>query len=211
MVLILFLLPSLTQLANDPVPGIMRSKQAARNLDCERTTTEQAQSRFPGEVETQAPRGDFIERSAVICTERIMKQGERLAQTEALLMTLEDTVSGFATAIETINVKVGAKKWHVESYIPDPTLAAKIAFATKNALVQRGLLVSDRVPNLTAGDIDILARMKPTEAYPLACKRYLELDELAQDQGLIGVVLRDSRETILHAGVCLQGKWQWIQ
>jgi hypothetical protein len=103
------------------------------------------------------------------------------------------------------------RTWLVEAFYPDVAVAAKIAFATKTALVARGRRVSDRVPVLASGDILVLGRMEPAQAYRLACKRYYDQGALTDDDVLMATVLRDGRETLLHAGLCARGQWRWLR
>ncbi len=53
--------------------------------------------------------------------------------------------------------------------------------------------------------------MKPDEAYPLACRRYFAEGSLGPNDALLGILTRDRRETILHAGLCDRGTWSWLQ
>jgi hypothetical protein len=101
--------------------------------------------------------------------------------------------------------------WLVDVHYPEPTVAGKIAFATKVALVQRGIAVSDRMPSLAAGDVRVLSGMGPTEAYPVACQRYRAEGALADGQVLLAVTLLHPQETQLHAGVCAGGVWRWVR
>ena len=75
----------------------------------------------------------------------------------------------------------------------------------------QGASVSDRVPTLAAGDIDVITRMSAEDAYPAACQRYYSLGSLKEDDVLLAVVRLDSRETALHAGLCDRGQWRWLR
>lgn len=206
-----FLIPTITQIANDPAPGVLVSKSESRNLACHRTTTEGAYHRYPGQIVRPGPRGDYVDRSAVICTERLMAPGDRSPRDEAILSTLDATAAGIATTIDALHPQLKTRRWLVETFYPSPAVATKISFAQKSALVQRGYRVSDRTPSLAPGDIDVLARMDPADAYPLACRRFYAEGGLRKDDVLLGIVLRDRRETILHAGLCARGTWRWMQ
>jgi hypothetical protein len=212
--LLLFIMPNivppLVEMAQDPSPGITLSKAESRRLECERTTLEHAGKLFSGEVAKARPRGEFIERSAMICAETIMQPHQRAPLDHAILNNLENTIDAIATLAHTRYTQHHKKLWHVESFYPNPQVASKLAFALKNALVTRGLKVSDQTPTLAFGDIDVLSRLPPDESYPLACQRYLAAESLSNDDVLISLVLRDRRETILHAGLCANGQWQWI-
>ena len=209
--ILLILIPTISQLVDDPAPGLLVSKADSKKLECFRTTTEGANRLVPGQVRNSAPRGDFIRRSAVICTEQIMNPGDRNKHDEAILYNLEFTVREFIKFVDTLDPNIKNRIWHVETFYPNPAISTKITFAGKNALVNKGLKVSDRIPTLAAGDITVLASMRPMDAYPLACNRYFDKGSLTEDHALLGIVLLDKRETILHAGVCSSGKWRWLQ
>lgn len=207
----LLLVPPATQIATDPIPGLSGSMTETRNLVCERMTTEAGHRRYPGVILESAPRGDYIDRSAVVCRERLMRPAQRPLRDEAILSSLEARAAGLAAAADALRPELGERTWLVETYYPSRTVANKIAFAAKNALVSRGFRVSDRVPVLAAGDIDVVARMKPDDAYPLACRRYFAEGRLKENDALLGVLTRDRRETVLHAGVCDRGEWRWLR
>lgn len=195
----------------DPAPSLFRSRKASRNLECERLTVERARELRPGELPPAKPRGEFLERDVVVCAERLLRPGLRDPKDDAILATLEDRVSEVATAAIAARPELETRTWLVETYYPNAPVVTKVSFATKNALMQQGLSVSDRVPTLGAGDIQVLTRMRPEEAYPAACQRYLSKGDLKENDALLAVVSRDPRETILHAGLCVDGNWTWIR
>lgn len=195
----------------DPAPGLLRDKSWSRNLECDRVGAETGSQRRPGQVITSGPRGDYVDRSAVICAERLMRPGLRSDRDEAILSTLDDRAAELAGLAEALRPDLAGRTWLVETYYPSGPVSAKISFAAKNALVGRGLRVSDRTPILGAGDVDVITRMPPQQAYPAACQRYHQTGSLGPDDALLAVVSRDPRETILHAGLCTQGQWRWLQ
>lgn len=195
----------------DPAPGLTRSKTRSRSLECERVSAETASQRYPGQILPAAPRGDYTERSVVVCTERLMRPGLRAARDEAILSVLEARVTELANTAGALHPDLSERTWLVEAYYPSAPVATKIAFATKNVLMEEGLRVSDRVPVLSAGDIDVITRMAPDEAYPAACRRYFATGGLGENDVLMAVVSRDPRETTLHAGLCARGQWAWLQ
>ncbi|MCA9541796.1 MAG: hypothetical protein KC620_23025, partial [Myxococcales bacterium] len=101
--------------------------------------------------------------------------------------------------------------WLVEVFHPEVAVGQKISFAVKNALLDRGLHASDRAPALAAGDIEVIGAVEPERAYPLVCARYAAAGSLRPDDALMAVVLRDPRETMLHVGVCADGRWRWLR
>ncbi len=195
----------------DPAPGVLHSKSSTRNMECERMSAEAASRKYPGEVARPGPRGDLYPRSALVCTERFMRLGLRSDKDEAILSTLDQRSTELALAAGSLRPDLDGSTWLVEAYYPGNQVASKISFATKNALVAQGLRVSDRTPLLGAGDIQVITRMAPSAAYPAACQRYFENGSLGQDEVLLGVVSRDPRETILHAGLCTNGQWTWLR
>ena len=205
----LLLLPFL--LPDDPSPGAFRTKTELRDLDCEYTTVEAASERYPGRIARRAPRGELIERSVVICQERLMQPGMRLERDEAILSSLRAQVSGLTSKARALQPALTERTWLVETHYPSAPVAEKITFATQSALVSQGLTVSDRAPMLAVGDVDVLIRMPPGEAWPAACRRYHDTGSLGEGDVLLAVMVRDLRETALHGGLCVEGQWMWLQ
>jgi hypothetical protein len=195
----------------DPAPGLLHSKTATRNLECERLSVEEAARAHPGEVAAPGPRGDLYPRSALVCTGRFMRLGLRSNKDEAILSALDQRTRELALAADSLRPNLEGSTWLVEAYYPGNQMASKIAFATKNALVAQGLRVSDRTPILAVGDIQVITRMAPDDAYPAACRRYFDNGSLGPDDVLLGVISRDRRETVLHAGICTRGQWTWLR
>ncbi|MHB8876561.1 MAG: hypothetical protein ACYC8T_22935, partial [Myxococcaceae bacterium] len=141
--------------------------------------------------------------------QRIFKEGERPGRDEAILSRLTAASRELAEAAD--DPSLADATWLVDAFYPDQTVAGKLSFAAKVSLAERGRRVSDRVPVLAAGDVLVLGTMPPTQAYPLACSRYYAEGSLSDTEVLLGVVLLDERETILHTGLCVRGKWRWVQ
>jgi hypothetical protein len=200
----------LMERATDPSPGFFQSKADARNLDCARLTQARAHQLHPGRVpdlpERDLPGGSA---DALVCAARIMGAGERPARDEAILSSLRQTVGEITQLAAALTV--GQVTWHVDAFYPDPKVGAKIAVAARTDLAERGLRVSDRVPVLAAGDIALLGRLSPREAYPLACARYLAYQALGEQDAFLGLMIIDPRETKLHAGLCVRGAWKWLR
>jgi hypothetical protein len=194
----------------DPAPGLFNSKAQSRAYECERLDIAEAHREHPGEVRAPGPRGEYIDRSALVCTEKLVRPGLRNEQDEAILASLDERASELGS-LAGLRPDLSEKTWLVEAYYPNPQVASKVSFATKNALVSQGLLVSDRTPILGFGDMDVITRLPPEQAYAAACQRYSDNGSLGPDDALMGVVLLDPRETQLHAGVCANGSWSWVQ
>lgn len=203
--------PSLIERASDPMAGWLPSELSLRDLDCTPLSVERAREVAPGEVTEPSARGDFFERRAVVCRERLMPHGARRPQDDAILSGLRASSDQMAGTVAGLQQPQRTRTWLVETFYPDSAVAAKISFALKGSLLDRGLRVSDRVPTLAAGDIEVLGQLEPSAAYPLACARFSAAGSLRPDDALLAVVLRDPRETILHAGVCADGSWRWLQ
>ncbi len=195
----------------DPVPGFVYDRDTIRNLDCERIGGQQGAARYPGVIPAARPRGDFLEREVVICKEKLMRPGLRDAPNEAVLSTLQAQVTELAAAAHSTRPDLSERRWLVEAHHMEVQVASKIDFAAQNALAQQGLRVSDRNPTLGLDDIDVIIRLEPLQAHELACRRYAETGSLGPEEALLAVMILDPRETILHAGLCADGGWQWLR
>lgn len=203
--IVLFSLPSMIETVRDPIDGLLPAEVDANELDCTVLTSEGAERIAPGEV-PQPERGDSLDRRAVVCRERLLPQGTRRAQDDAILMDLRRHAKTLASSAADTQ-----RTWLVEVYHPRPAVAQKIDFAVKAALLDRDFRVTDRAPTLAAGDIEVIGRLSHDRAWPLACMRYAATGSVGPKDALLGIVLRDHRETILHAGTCIDGRWQWVR
>ena len=195
----------------DPSPSLTRSKEAARRYECEWVSPETAKRQFPGRVREAKPRGEFVERTIVVCTQPVLGPGVRHPRDAAILRHLEATTAELASAAASLRPDLADRTWLVEVFYPNAQVSPKIGFATKAALMDDGLQVSDRAPVLGASDVEVLTRMPPSVAYPAACTRYTDTGSLDSGHALLAVLVRDPRETILHAGVCADGQWMWLR
>ncbi|MFN3197555.1 MAG: hypothetical protein ACE366_03890 [Bradymonadia bacterium] len=209
--LILFNLPNLIEGAQDPVDGWVAPDVDLQALDCTPMPIEAARQALPGRIPPPSARGDYIDRRAVICRERLMPRGVRVPRDDALLLELRSTAKDMAGLVAGLSEDERGRLWMVEAFHPDPRMSHKISFAVKNALLDQGVKVSDRTPTLAAGDIAVIGGVEAARAYPLACTRYAAAGSLGSNHGLLAVVLRDARETTLHGGVCLDGRWRWLR
>jgi len=194
---------------SDPAPGPWQSKEEARNLECTRITQAKAHELRPDAVSEPFARGEFGVTDALACRRRFLPLGERPARDELILSSLSQTVG------EITGQAAGAAPrgvtFHVDAFYPDPAVASKISVAARTGLAEQGYKVSDRVPLLAAGDLSVLGKMSPREAYPLACARYFAEKSLTEGQALLGLMIVDSREAQLHAGLCVNGGWTWLR
>lgn len=197
--------------AADPAPDLIDTRTRARTLECERLTPERTARTYPGQIASPGPPRDDAERSVVVCTQRVAPPGLRSDTDEAILSSLEERASELALAAASVRPDLAERTWLVEAYLPSAAVEAKVAFATKNALVRQGLGVSDRAPTLAVGDIGVLTRMEPLAAYPAACQRYAATGSVGADDALLAVLRVDPRETELHGGLCVDGHWTWLK
>lgn len=197
----------------DPLPGIFRTKEDAANMDCRRLSQTEAHALYPGEIPEPAGRTLAGSTTDVLaCRRRFIRLGERLPRDEVLLTSLRETAGDIVqAALAQPDAVAGTLTWHVDAFYPSIEVAAKIAVAAKTELVERGHRVSDRVPLLAAGDIAVLSRLPPKEAYPAACSRYFAEGVLTDGDAFLGLMIIDPRETQLHGGVCVRGEWKWFR
>ncbi len=217
---ILFMTPDLMEGTESPLEETVGEERRA--LDCEPLSMDGARHYAPGELGESSPRGDFFDRRAVVCRERIMSssvrrsdddagQGLRGPQDDAVMLGLRHTARELASLVGQLTPFEQQRTWLVEAHYPGTAVSQKITFAVKNELLDRGFRVTDRAPTLAVGDIEVLGQLDPARAYPLACERYVATGSLRPGDVLLAVVLRDPRETALHAGLCVDGKWRWLR
>lgn len=203
-------LPSFMTLIDDPAPGLLTSIAESRRIVCSRASIEEAKKAHPGLLEDAHPRGDFIEREAMLCAEPIVGSQQRNPRDAAILWGLTQTSEQMASQLTEVT---GAQEatWLVEVHYPSAAVVSKVSFAAKGALLHNGLQVSDRLPVLGVGDIEVLSSLPALQAYPLACRRYYSPGRLTQDDAVLSLMVLDSRETELHAGACVRGQWTWLR
>ncbi len=208
---LLFYSPSIVEKAQDPIDGWAAPPAALQDLECEPVTVDAARRRAPAEIPEPSARGDFLERRALICRERLMPKGVRVPRDDAILAELRGSARSFAGLVAQLEPEERGRTWLVEAFHPDQAISYKLGFAVKNALLDRELRVTDRAPTLAAGDLEVIGSVKSDVAYPLACARYLATGSLKEGDALLAVVLRHPHETRLHAGVCADGRWRWLE
>jgi hypothetical protein len=211
LILLLVPMPDLVERVSDPSHAIWQSRTQARNMDCVRMSQARAHELYPGRVpEPEGRTTPGAQFGALACTRRFVGYGERADRDEAILSNLRQSV-GELTEVASARVPGADVTWHVDAYYPSPAVAAKISVAARMHLAETGRRVSDRVPLLAAGDLSVLSRMGAREAYALACARYFQHRALAGNEAFLGLMIVDPRETQLHAGVCVDGVWRWLQ
>ena len=196
---------------SDPAPSLFRKRDVARSLECERLARSTAEIERAGEVKRERPRGSFGEREVLLCRQRLVREGIRQPRDEAILRDLESRVSRVAKQVASVRADLAERTWLVEAFTPDVRVGAKVTFALKAALMRESLRVSDRLPLLSAGDIEVITRLPPTEAYAVACRRWHDTGQLRPTDVLVAQITRDPRETNLHTGLCIDGRWSWLR
>jgi hypothetical protein len=202
---------SLLFFGKDPAPGPSRTTTASRRLDCERMNARNGSSRYPGEIQPPPATTGHLDRTTVVCRERLLRDGLRAPLDEALLTDLQPNADALAETAASLRPDLRGATWLVEVFVPNPQVAVKVSFATKNALMYSGRHVSDRTPVLGAGDIGVITRMSPFEAYPTACVRWFATGAVGPGDAVLSVITLDPRETTLHAGLCVAGQWSWLR
>ena len=195
----------------NPVPGTGRSRSWTRSLECERLGLEEGVRRYPGTIRPAPPKGDYFERDVVVCRQRLLRAGLRAPEDEALLDVLEASTVTLVEVAAAMRPDLADATWLVDAFVINPVVGTKVAFATKNALMDRGLGVSDRRPLLGHADLDVILRMAPDDAFPTACVRWAATGALQPGDAFLAIMTLDPRETALHAGLCVDGRWAWIR
>jgi len=194
----------------DPAPSLTRSRARARDLVCVRVDSTRGSIDRPGRIRPTAPRGDDGTRTTLVCSQRVLRRGLRDPGDEAILAHLEERASDVALRVSSLDPALRGRTWLVEAFTGDARVADKLSFATQNALMAQGLAVSDRVPAVGPGDVEVLTRLPPRQAYPAACERYAATGSLREGDALVAVVRLDRRATSLEAGLCVDGAWRWL-
>jgi hypothetical protein len=208
LILLMMPLPIAAELLADPASGMWAGKEDVRNMECVRVSQEQGHAQHPGQVPDVPARRTADQEDALLCTRRIMSHGERSARDDQILSDLGRSVGEIADAAAAL---AGDVTWHVDAFYPEPRVASKIAVAARTSLAESGRRVSDRVPLLAAGDLAVLGRLPPKDAFPLACARYFAEGSLGAGDAFLALMLLDARETQLHAGLCVEGRWRWLR
>jgi len=201
-------------IAADPVNEAWLGRQRARQLDCERLSQAEAHDRFPDRIPASHPRATaLMEVDALVCHHRLLEDDQRPPREALILDGLGDEVDELGS-LAIASVPADAP-WVVDAYYPDLVMTRKIATASRVALAERGVEVSDAPPRLTAGDVEVLRTLPMRDALPLACRRLHESGALVNDAGrespLLAVALLDPQETQLHAGTCVRGEFRWLR
>ncbi|MDX2020585.1 MAG: hypothetical protein SF187_10110 [Deltaproteobacteria bacterium] len=196
---------------SDPSAGVLRGKQEARNLECQRISAAEAHARHPVQVPEPPARATGAQVDALDCQRLYMREGERPARDEMVLSSLRRDVAELVAAARAKVPHEPPLVWHVDAFYPDQAVAAKVAVAARTHMAELGLTVSDRVPLLAAGDIAVLGRLPAQQSYPTACARYVDQGVLGDDHVFMGLMIVDGREGQLHAGLCRRGQWTWLR
>ncbi len=192
-----------------PAPGLAQTRAETRRLVCETMDATEAHTRAPYAVRARGPRETERNEAYVICHERLLPEGARSPADAALLDHLYAQTEAIARLA--IHPSLAGRQYWVEAHVPSPVVAGKVRFATQNALMAKGVAVSDRTPVLGPVDIESLSRLPPASAWPEACARYASVGALSEGDVLLATMVVDPRESTLHAGLCADGVWTWLR
>jgi hypothetical protein len=195
---------------NDPAYDHLRLDETdRRRFSCERMTQARAHELHPGRVPEPGPRtGALNQGYAFVCVPRELPIDFRAPREEAILSNLSTTI---AALTESAVAAVPNAHWTVDAFYPDRVMTAKLATAARTRLAERGAHVTNGVPLLAAGDLLVMRTMTIDKKFPVACRRFHDEGSLGPDDAFLAIVLVDSRETDLHAGICVNGNWRWLQ
>ena len=200
-------LPELIEYPADPAN---LSTLEQRSLDCEVGGVELARRAAPGTIDPPAARGDYFERRALVCRERLFPPGRRSPRDEAILGRLSEIAALGAGRLRAQESTRAGRRWLVEVAYPNPQVAEKISAALKVALFSRGFSTSERRPELSGEEIASLAHRRPAEILREVCQLYQRRGELKAEEGLLFATLRHLRETQLHFATCRGGSLHWL-
>ncbi len=195
----------------DPAASVWRSRATAERLVCEHLDPNVASRRFPGEIRPEPPRGSYVDRSVLHCRTRLIPPHVRRPEDAAVLERLTEHAKRAASFAAGARPALRERTWMVEAFHTNPQVVSKLIFATQTALLERGLTVTDRRPTLAIGEITILGRLDPIDAYPAACARYAAAGSVGPDHALLALVRLDRRETEMHVGICADSRWEWLR
>jgi len=207
----------------DPIHAGWLGRKHLQEQECERLSQTDAHTRFPASVPpTNARSAAFFQIDALSCRHRIVENGARTARDEVILQRLQDDV-GELTGLAAASSDVGTR-FVVDAHYPNPEIVRKIAGASRVALVERGRRVSDRPPQLTAGDVEVLRTFHMRDAIPIACRRLHQSGALTpkrnaegdaeavdDDVAVLSIALLHPQESQLHAGLCHRGTFRWLR
>lgn len=210
----LFLLYQLAffgDVSNDPVNEAWKGREAARQFECERMSQAAAHQQFPGTIPAPSIRGGaLMQVDALVCERRIVADGVRAPREELILGRLTDEV-GQLSGLAATAVGDDKTQWVVEAFYPNPVMVRKISGATRSALAERGLKVSDQPPRWTAGDVEVFRTLPMRDAIPLACRRLFASQHLDPSVVFLAIALLHEKESQLHAGTCKEGVFTWLR
>lgn len=195
---------------SDPLFQAWRGRQALRNVECTTMPQAQASELYPGQVPPPAPRTSNLTKiDAMVCKQRMQPWGQRPARDELILNDLSTTTGALVQGA----LAYGGPQtvWRVDAFYPSADVTRRIADAARTALVERGARVKSQAPLLAPADNVVLRELPLAQALPVACARYAAEGALGVDEAFLAVAIVDPQESELHAGVCINGGWKWLQ
>lgn len=201
---------SLSDHRTDPVQQAWLGRSHLRELECERLPQAEAHRRYPDVVPQTDMRSQVLmQLDALVCERRLVPAGVRAPRDEVILTNLTDEIGSIA------NLALGATTETttllVDAWYPQPEVQGRIRSSLLQRLGGSDRVVSARLPSLAATDIEVMNALPLQDALPLACRQLHRGGGLADGEALVGVAALREDETQLHAGVCVQGTWRWLQ
>lgn len=201
---------SLSDHRTDPVQQAWLGRSHLRELECERLSQAEAHRRYPDVVPQTDMRSQVLMQiDALICERRIVPIGVRAARDEVILTHLSDEIDSIANLAQ--GVIAPETTLLVDAWYPQPEVQGRIRSSLLQRLGDSDRVVSARLPSLAATDIEVMNALPLQDALPLACRQLHREGGLKDSEALVGVAVLREDETQLHAGVCTQGAWRWLQ
>lgn len=201
-----------TDHVRDPIQAGWQGRAALRDLECERLDQAEAHRRHPAEVPaTTMKTATMMTTDALVCRRMVVPWDERPGRDGVILASLGEESTAMAGAVVGALGDARTGRVDVDVFHPDPRMAQKIAHASRQALAERGLQTSGLAPLLAAGDVDVIGGLPVEKALPVGCARLFAEGTLRPGDAFVGVALLREDETTLHAGLCREGRWQWLR
>jgi len=198
---------------DDPILTGFVGADRLRTMECERMSQAEAHRRFPGAVPAPNVRAEaLMQIDALHCSPLVVDVDARDPRDAAILASLSSEVDALAGLAATA-VPDGTR-FVVDAHYPNPVIVQKVANATRVALAERGRLVSDRPPRLTAGDVEVFRTLQMKRSIEVSCRRLTQLGELGgedDDVAHLSIALLHAQESTLHAGLCHRGEFKWLR
>ena len=206
MIIIAFFAPLLLALfasrIHDPGPGLFASKQDAAKYDCKSSSSDSIQ-REQKLSNPNSSRGNYFNETLFRCQTLFFARGERAAGPDALLRTLDESL----TRILTLAKQEVPKQitWGAYVQAVDADFAYKIRFAVEVQLASLNEKVESEMPEVSAERITELAKENTEDSLEDFCN-----DLPSENKAWVGIGQLDTKETQFQGGLCYKGVWKWL-